>query len=284
MGSVSMGTDTMAAMPELETLLYDESDGVAWVTLNRPEALNAFDTTMQRELRELWMMLRTNDDVRCIVITGSGDKAFCTGLDRGEIASFDDLPPGKLPGYNTPWDFDDPGKSVCPKSNDLWKPIIAAVNGMACGGAFYILGEVDFIIAAEHATFFDPHVTYGMPAAFEPIFLLQKMPFQEVMRLSLLGANERMSAARANQIGFVSEVVPADELRERTAWAAQAIADQPALGVGGTVRALWAGLELSRQQALDQAYLFTNIGTDPAQLAEGQKRFTSGKRIDWRLR
>jgi enoyl-CoA hydratase/carnithine racemase len=123
-----------------------------------------------------------------------------------------------------------------------------------------------------------------MPAAFEPIFLLQKMPFQEVMRLSLLGANERMSAARAYQIGLVSEVAPADELRERTSWAAQAIADQPVLGVGGTVRALWAGLELSRQQALDQAYLFTNIGTDPAQLAEGQARFTSGKRIDWRLR
>ena len=78
----------------------------------------------------------------------------------------------------------------------------------------YILGEVDFIIAAEHATFFDPHVTYGMPAAFEPIFLLQKMPFQEVMRLSLLGANERMSAARAFQIGLVSEVVPDDKLAE----------------------------------------------------------------------
>ena len=198
-----------------------------------------------------------------------GDRAFCTGLDREGIGSFDDLPPGKLPGYNTPWDFDDPGKSVCPKSNDLWKPIIAAVNGMACGGAFYILGEVDFIIAAEHATFFDPHVTYGMPAAFEPIFLLHKMPFQEVMRLSLLGANERMSAARAHQIGFVSEVVPSDELRERTDWAAQAIAEQPELGVQGTVRALWTGLELSRRQALDQAYLFTNIGTDPDPAGRG---------------
>ena len=123
--------------------------------------------------------------------------------------------------------------------------MIAAVNGMACGGAFYILGEADFIIAADHATFFDPHVTYGMPAAFEPIFLLHKMPFQEVMRLSLLGAHERMSAARALQIGFVSETCPAEELAERARWAAQAIADQPALAVQGTVRALWTGLELS---------------------------------------
>jgi enoyl-CoA hydratase/carnithine racemase len=239
---------------------------------------------MQRELRELWAMLRTNDDVRCVVLTGSGDKAFCTGLDRAGIGSVEEQLPGRLPGYNTPWDFDDPGKSVCPKSNDLWKPVVAAVNGMACGGAFYILGEVDFIIASEHATFFDPHVTYGMPAAFEPINLLHKMPFQEVMRLSLLGAHERMSAERAHQIGLVSEVVPGAELHERARWAAQAIADQPALAIGGTVRALWAGLELSRRQALDLAFLFTNVGTDPALLAAGQERFTSGKRIDWRLR
>ncbi len=271
-------------MPELRTLLYDESDGVAWITLNRPEALNAFDETMQFELRQLWSALRRNDDVRCIVVTGSGDRAFCTGLDRGQIGRIDDMPPGKLPGYNTPWDFDDPGKSVCPKSNDLWKPVVAAVNGMACGGAFYMLGEADFIIAADHATFFDPHVTYGMPAAFEPIFLLHKMPFQEVVRLSLLGANERMSASRAHEIGLVSEVVPAGDLHDRTDWAASAIASQPALGVQGTVRALWAGLELSRRQALDNAYLFTNIGTDPASLAEGQQRFASGDRIEWRLR
>ncbi|HWE71161.1 MAG TPA: enoyl-CoA hydratase/isomerase family protein [Acidimicrobiales bacterium] len=271
-------------MSNLETLLYQESDGVAWVTLNRPEAYNAFDPVMQAELRNLWLMLRKNDDVRVVVLTGSGDKAFCTGLDRGQMESNEDLPAGKLPGYNTPWDFDDPGKSVCPKSNDLWKPVIAAVNGMACGGAFYLLGEVDFIIAAEHATFFDPHVTYGMVAAFEPVFLMHKMPFQEVARMSLLGANERMSAQRAREIGLVSEVVPSAELLDHTAWAANAIADQPALAVQGTVRALWSGLELTRRQALDQAFLFTNIGTDLDTLAEGQKRFSSGTRIDWRLR
>ena len=122
------------------------------------------------------------------------------------------------------------------------------------------------------------------PAAFEPINLLHKMPFQEVVRLSLLGANERMSAQRAHQVGLVSEVVPFDELRDRTMWAARAIAEQPALAVQGTVRALWTGLELSRRQALDHAFLFTNIGTNAASLAEGQERFSSGQRVDWRLR
>jgi enoyl-CoA hydratase/carnithine racemase len=192
-------------MPEYETLLYEEKDGVAWVTLNRPEVLNAFNKQMQTELKEVWRGMRHNDDVRCAVLTGAGEKAFCVGIDRAETMggweSADDVSTlsSPVPGggrSGTPWHFDDPGDFIGPKSNDLWKPVIAAVNGMACGGAFYMLGEVEFVIAAEHATFFDPHTTYGMTACFESMHMLQKMPFHEIMRLALLGANERLSAAR----------------------------------------------------------------------------------------
>src|SRR3954453_13102265 len=107
--------------------------------------------------------------------------------------------------------------------------MIAAVQGIARGGAFYMLGETEFIIASDDAVFFDPHVTYGMTAAFEPIHLLAKMPFQEVMRMALLGADERMSAERAREIGLVSEVVARDQLRESVDWAARVIADAPPL-------------------------------------------------------
>jgi enoyl-CoA hydratase/carnithine racemase len=129
--------------------------------------------------------------------------------------------------------YDDPGGDLGPKSCDLWKPVIAAVHGMACGGAFYMLGEVEFIIAADDAVFFDPHVTYGMTAAFEPMQMLTKMPFPEIMRMALLGVHERLSAERAREIGLVTEVVPGDELRERAGWAARVIADSPALGRAG---------------------------------------------------
>ena len=185
---------------------------------------------------------------------------------------------------STPFHYDDLGDYVGPKANDFWKPVIAAVNGMACGGAFYLLGEVEFVIAAEHATFFDPHVTYGMCATFEPIQMLQKMPFGEVMRMSLLGSHERLSAARAHQLGLVSEVVPASDLREAASWAAQAIASAPALAVEGTVRSLWAGRELSRSQALGMGWALVGLGTNEASLAEGQAAFSAGRRIDWRLR
>jgi len=291
-------------MPDFETLGYEESEGVAWVTLDRPEVLNSFNTTMQRELRTLWRWLRRHDDVRVVVLTGAGEKAFCTGIDRSE-AMADGPRPGRA-GYSTapdasagplldpdavhigsgttPFMFDDPGDNLGPKSNDLWKPVIAAVNGIACGGAFYMLGEVDFIIAAEHATFFDPHLTFNMAAAFEPLQMTGRMPFGDLVRLTLLGSEERMSAQRALQIGLVTEVVPAGELRDRAGWAAGVIAKAHPVAVQGTLRALWAGRELSRGQALGLGWAFVGLGNDPEALAEGQQRFAAGQRVEWRLR
>jgi enoyl-CoA hydratase/carnithine racemase len=272
---------------DFETLLYEERDGVAWVTLNRPDRLNAFNSLMQRELHSLWRGLRRHDDVRCIVLTGAGEKAFCTGIDRmeqmGDAADVT-TDPDVVGSGSTPFMFNDPGDNLGPKSSDLWKPVIAAVNGMACGGAFYMLGEVEFIIAAEHATFFDPHVTFGMTAAFEPIHMSGIMPFGEIMRLSLLGNYERLSAQRAYDIGLVSEITPKEQLYERTAWAANTIASQPALAIEGTVRAIWAARELGQRQALRLGYAYVGLGTDQESIAQGQKVFESGARIDWRLR
>src|SRR5712692_11036127 len=211
--------------------------------------MNAFNSLMQRELHSLWRGLRRYDDVRCVVLTGAGEKAFCTGIDRMEQMGdeVDDTTDADVVGSGTtPFMFNDPGDNIGPKSSDLWKPVIAAVNGIACGGAFYMLGEVEFVIAAETATFFDPHVTYGMTAAFEPMHMLQKMPFHEIMRMSLLGSSERLSAKRAYEVGLVSEVVPADKLREAAEWAAKIIASQPPLAIQGTVRAIWAARDLPR--------------------------------------
>jgi enoyl-CoA hydratase/carnithine racemase len=162
--------------------------------------------------------------------------------------------------------------------------VIAAVNGMACGGAFYMLGEVEFIIAAEHASFFDPHVTYGMTAAFEPIHMAGITPFPEIMRLSLLGNYERMSAARAHQIGMVSEVVPGADLPTRARELAAIIASQPRLAIEGTVRAIWSTRSMPQREAVRLGYAYVAMGTNQNSIAEGQKLFASGKRVEWKLR
>jgi enoyl-CoA hydratase/carnithine racemase len=266
-----------------ETLLYDLTDGVAWVTLNRPEVLNAFNPTMEAELASLWQALQHDDQVRCVVLRGAGERAFCVGIDR-DVTIGEADPDAEMPGYSTPWEFDDPGRRVGPKANHLWKPVIAMVDGIACGGAFYLLGEVDFIIASDRSTFFDPHVTYNMTAAYEPVQLLQKMPLQEILRMALLGANERMSAQRAHQVGLVSEVVPAEELEATVAWAANAIAAAPALNVQGTLRAIWMANEVPRAQMLELCALYTRVGTDPVALQEGQANFSNKARITPRIR
>jgi enoyl-CoA hydratase/carnithine racemase len=270
---------------DYQTLLYREENGVAVVTLNRPEVHNAFNQRMQDELRTLWRALRANDDVRSVVLTGAGEKAFCSGIDRAESMQeeYSDHGVYETGVVSTPFMFNDPGANLCPKQNDLWKPVVAAVNGMACGGALYLLGEADIIVAAEHATFFDPHVTFGMVSGFESVHLLQKLPFGEALRVILLGAHERMSAARAHQVGLVSEVVPLDELLERALWVARAIASAPALAVQGSLKSMWMAHETARRLALSNVSTFVTLGTQAETIAAGQETFRT-TRPEWRLR
>lgn len=242
-------------------------DGVAVVTLDRPRRLNAIDLDTVTELTALWREFRMTDDVRAIVLTGAGDKAFCTGIDR----SVD------VPQPPSPYSIDDPLLRLGPKSNDLWKPVVAAVNGMACGGAFYLLGEAEFVIAAEHATFFDPHTTYGMVSAYESVLMAQRMPYGEVMRMSLMGTAERIGARRAYETGLVSEVVPADELLDAALRAAGVIASYPTEAVQGTVRAVWSAREAARVHALAQAPHLIALGNLPPERQAGLFTSRSGE-------
>jgi enoyl-CoA hydratase/carnithine racemase len=235
------------------TVRVEVKDGVALVTLDRPERHNAIDLETADQLRGAWRDFRTSDEVRAVVLTGAGEQAFCTGIDR----SVD------VPQPTSPYSIDDPLLDVGPKAADLWKPVIAAVNGMACGGAFYLLGESEFLIASASATFFDPHTTYGMVSAYEAIGMAQRMPFGEVARMSLMGTAERLSAARAHEIGLVSEVVAAPDLLDTALRAAAVVASYPTEAVQGTVRAVWSAREAARAQALAGAPHLIALGNLP---------------------
>ncbi|MFE9678365.1 enoyl-CoA hydratase/isomerase family protein [Streptomyces sp. NPDC006259] len=232
----------------------DKDTGVAVVTLDRPDRLNAVDLDTARELADTWKALRFDDTVRAVVLTGAGRRAFCTGIDRDAV----------VPQPASPYMQDDPLLTVGPKANDLWKPVVAAVEGMACGGAFYLLGECEFVVAGADATFFDPHTTYGMVSAYESVLMAQRMPHGEVARMMLMGTAERMSARRAHEIGLVSELTGTGDALAAAVACATTIAGHPPAAVQGTVRALWAARETSLAAGFAQAPHLIALGNLPA--------------------
>ncbi|WLW54243.1 enoyl-CoA hydratase/isomerase family protein [Streptomyces sp. YU58] len=249
----------------------DKDTGVAVVTLDRPERLNAIDLAMVEELRAVWGELRFDASVRAVVLTGAGERAFCTGIDRDAA----------VPQPESPYMADDPLLHVGPKSNDLWKPVIAAVRGMACGGAFYLLGESDFLVADTTAEFFDPHTTYGMVSAYESVLMAQLMPHGEAARTALMGTAERLSAHRAHIVGLVTELTePGGALAAATA-TATVIAGHPPEAVQGTVRALWAAKEAALAQGFAQAPHLVALGNLPG---ERQAELFRARQRTYRLR
>jgi enoyl-CoA hydratase/carnithine racemase len=240
------------------TIEVDVSDdGVMTVTLNRPRVLNAFNNEMLSEFSALWAQVRSDDAVRAVVLAAAGDRAFSTGVDVTERLDGDSPFLDKL----HPWaENEDPGRQLSPRRNEVWKPVIAAVHGMCAGGAFYWVADCDIVVCSPEATFFDPHVSYGLVAALEPIALRFRMPFSDVMRMALLGLHERMTAERALAVGLVTEIVESPSLLARAQELATVIAGQPPAAVQGTVKALWQSLDLNRAQSLATALMYTQVG------------------------
>ena len=106
--------------------------------------------------------------------------------------------------------------------NEVWKPVIAAVNGVCAGGGLHFVADADIVIASDQATFLDPHVSVGQVSAFETIALAKKSPMEAMLRMALTGAHERVGAARAYELGICSQVVPAEDARAPRPAAARA--------------------------------------------------------------
>jgi enoyl-CoA hydratase/carnithine racemase len=233
-----------------ETVLFDVgADHIATITLNRPDVLNCFDQRMLDEFARIWRICRHEDDIHVVVLRAAGGKAFSTGVDR-KLGRF---------RHPNPLSEDDPGFWLGAKQNRVWKPLIVAVHGMCAGGAFYWLNECDVAICSDDATFFDPHTTYGMASALEPAALLRRIPFGEVMRMALFGNDERIGAARALQIGLVSEVVARDQLWDRADVLAKRLADKPPLAVQGTVKAVWDSLSMTIEAIRSVPLMYTQL-------------------------
>lgn len=206
------------------TVVCSVDRGVAHVELARPDRLNALTAQMREELYRLWRDLADHSGVRAVLLTGRG-RAFCAGVDAGEIADVADRAPGV------------PDRDWLP-SQALAVPIVVAVHGACIGAGLRLLADADVVLAAESAWLRDPHVSLGQSSGPLGLALAGATSPAAVAPLVLAGSAYRMSAADAMRRGLVSDVVADDLLSEQALTLARAIADQPAPAVRATVSVL----------------------------------------------
>lgn len=249
-------------MSAYETVLldFDRAARVATATLNRPESLNSFNRTMCEEMREIWHVIKDDEQINAVVLRAAGDRAFSVGLD---VKS----------SYEQPeivWNHEDPGELLSPKWQKMWKPVVCAVHGMCTAGALYFVNEADVVICSSDATFFDSHVSAGLVSALEPVGLMRRVGLGDTLRMALMGNDERVSADTALRIGLVTEVVPREELWARAHEIASTIAAKPPTATQGTVKAIWESLDRPYRAAMDQGLIYTRLGNPiaKAELAE----------------
>ncbi len=249
-----------------ETVLFEKgADHVATITINRPQAMNSFNQQMQQEFSEIWDDVRTDDSVHAVVLRAAPGRAFSSGVDvrqaRERSAKGDTSYASSIrPETTNVWNDEDPGDHLGPKRKKCWKPVITAVHGICAGGAFYWINESDIIICSTDAQFFDPHVTFGMTAALEPIGATYRMPLGDVIRMTLLGNDERISADTALRLGLVTEIVPLDKLWTRAHEIAALIAAKPTTAIQGSVKAIWESLDQTRTPAINTALKYCQVG------------------------
>ena len=188
----------------------ERSDHILTITLNRPEVLNAMNPAAHFELNEVFDLYANDPEMRVAIITGTGDRAFCVGTDLKELSRTNDhrKPPGGFCGITTRF--------------DLYKPVIAAVNGLCLGGGAEIVAACDLAIASEHAEFglVEPRVGLAALGGGALQRLAREMPMKDAMMMILTG--KRISAQEALRTSFINQVVPKTELMT----AARALANE----------------------------------------------------------
>ena len=247
---------------EYSTIRYDVSDdAVATITLNRPAVLNAFDRQMCEEIGDAWRQVKTDPSVNAVVLRAAGDRAFCAGLDISKpYGQPDDV-----------WNHEDPGELLSPKWQQVWKPVVCAVQGICTAGAFYLVNESDIVICSPEATFFDSHVSQGLVSALEPVGLMRKIGLAQTLRMALTGNDERVTAETALDIGLVTEIVEREALWQRAHEIAAGIARFSTSATQGTVRAIWESLDRPYRAAMQQGLLYTRIANPLVQQAIAEK-------------
>ena len=250
------------------TLLFELADGIARITINRPDKLNALNATVIAELGDAVTRVETDAAVRAVILTGAGQKAFVAGADITELAEQKPLD-GKARSLL--------GQQVFRRLERCGKPVIAAVNGFALGGGCELAMACHIRLAAENAKFGQPEVKLGIGPGYGGTARLPRLVGRG-RALELLLAGSMIDAAEAYRIGLVNRVVPADRLLPESEALARAILENGPLAIRACLEAVDAGLDMGLDQALLLEANHFGLLSATSDMKEGTKAFVEKRK------
>lgn len=255
-----------------EYILVEVNDGIGWLTVNRPDSLNALTSEVVAALESALRDLEQDPAVKVVVITGAGEKAFVAGGDIKEMANM-----GPLAAK----EYARRGQQMVSFIGKMSKPVIAAVNGYALGGGLELALACDFIYASEKAKLGLPEVTLGVIPGFGGTQNLPRLIGPNRAK-ELIFSGKALTAQQAKEWGIVNEVFPPEELRAKVTEIAQAIARNGMLAVGSAKDAILHGLDMSKEDGLRyESSLFAALFASDDQ-KEGMQAFIAKRKAEFK--
>ena len=245
------------------TLLFERRNAIGYVTINRPEKLNALNRQVMEELRACFQSLRDDQDVRVVILTGSGDKAFVAGADINELAQ-----QSAVEGRET----SRLGQQVFDLIENLGKPVIAAINGFALGGGCELAMACTLRLAADNARLGQPEVKLGIIPGYGGSQRLPRL-VGKGRALELILTGETLTGAEAHRIGLVNQLVPAADLLAAAEKLAQKIIANAPLAIKFALQAVNHGLEMSAAQGQVLESTLFGLCNSTADMKEGTRAF-----------
>ncbi len=258
-----------------DVVLYEKRDRIAYVTLNRPEAMNALNSQVSSRLHDIWVDFRDDDDLLVAILTGAGGRAFSAGADLKEVGDRQSRGLSAFAG-------NDSGSRFIPDLG-VWKPIIAAIDGYCVAGGLELAMQCDIRIATEQSQFGLPEPRWSIMPAYGLHHMMRMIPTGDALRMMLTGS--RISSADALRVGLVQAVHPdRDALTE----AAEALAAEVKLCAPMAVQAIKQIAYVGRSMPPEYSYRFAQelsakvLGSEDAQ--EGPKAFAERRAPQWKSR
>ena len=247
-------------------VIYTQHGTTAWLTLNRPQAMNSISLSMIEHMEKLLPQIAADDSVRVVVVTGAGS-AFCAGADLKEVLASKDLPPGE------PDMLDRVCDKVMNPLRDFPKPVIAALNGITMAGGLELAMCCDIVLASEDARIGDAHANFGVyPGAGGAAVLPRLIPHNVAKYLLFTG--KTLSAQEMKDYGLVNEVVPASKLEQAATELAELIATKSPIALRRMKEVANASLDKSRDAALEHEQVMMRKHERSFDMAEGLRAFS----------